>query len=215
MPLFLKLVFLPLVVSLMSVYAHAHPHAWIDVKTYVDGEDKKVYGINMVWRFDPMSSSYLLEGRAADKRLEGQQADKNLERIAKGLIDSLKRDAFFTQVSWNQEILQGLNASLERVTLEGLDVVFSFYLGFDEPLLLDEGQLSIQVFDPSYFIEMAWPSEHEITLSEALSSTCERRLLESSPNLAQISQAWAMPIDASQDLTLGAAFAQQSQIVCQ
>ncbi|KZM43019.1 hypothetical protein OA92_09575 [Marinomonas sp. SBI22] len=207
----IKLVFLPLVFGLMSLYAHAHPHAWIDVQTYVDGEDKKVYGINMVWRFDPMTSVYLLEG----KNLEKQEQVTSLEQVAKGLIDNLKRDSFFTQVSWNKEVLANLDASLERVTLDGIDVVFSFYLGFDEPLLLDQGELGIQVFDPSYFIEMSWPSANDLQLSDALSSVCKRQVVESEPSMEQISQAWAMPIDASPDLTLGAVFAQESQIACQ
>ena len=207
----IKLVFLPLVFGLMSLYAHAHPHAWIDVQTYVDGEDKKVYGINMVWRFDPMTSVYLLEG----KNLEKQEQVTSLEQVAKGLIDNLKRDSFFTQVSWNKEVLANLDASLERVTLDGIDVVFSFYLGFDEPLLLDQGELGIQVFDPSYFIEMSWPSANDLQLSDALSSVCQRQVVESEPSMEQISQAWSMPVDASPDLTLGAVFAQQSQIACQ
>ncbi|WP_438462119.1 DUF1007 family protein [Marinomonas sp. PE14-40] len=207
----IKLVFLPLVFGLMSLYAHAHPHAWIDVQTYVDGEDKKVYGINMVWRFDPMTSVYLLEG----KNLEKQEQVTSLEQVAKGLIDNLKRDSFFTQVSWNKEVLANLDASLERVTLDGIDVVFSFYLGFDEPLLLDQGELGIQVFDPSYFIEMSWPSANDLQLSDALSSVCKRQVVESEPSMEQISQAWSMPVDASPDLTLGAVFAQQSQIACQ
>ncbi|MGB0942747.1 MAG: DUF1007 family protein [Marinomonas sp.] len=211
----IKLVFLPLVFGLMSLYAHAHPHAWIDVQTYVDGEDKKVYGINMVWRFDPMTSVYLLEGELEDKNLDPKKKGDALEQIAQSLIENLKRDSFFTQVSWNQEVLDNLEASLERVTLDGIDVVFSFYLGFDEPLLLDQGELGIQVFDPSYFIEMSWPSANDLQLSDALSSVCKRLVVESEPSMEQISQAWAMPIDASPDLTLGAVFAQESQIACQ
>lgn len=206
----LKWVLLPLLFGSMSVCAYAHPHAWIDVQTYVDGEDKKVYGINMVWRFDPMTSAYLLEG----KDLAIQQKTSSLEQVAKGLMESLKADAYFTQVSWNQAVLQNLEASLARVTVEGLDLVFSFYLNFDQPLQLDEGKLAIQVFDPSYFIEMAWPSPNDLQLSEALSGVCERQVLESDPSLEQISQAWAMPLDASPDMTLGAVFAQQSQINC-
>lgn len=194
-----------------SMALFAHPHAWIDVQTYIDGEDKKVYGINMVWRFDPMTSVYLLEG----KNLAEQQKVTSLEQVAKGLVENLKRDSFFTQVSLNQELIKNLEASLERVTIEGLDVVFSFYLGFDEPLLLDQGELAVKVFDPSYFIEMSWPSADDLQLSDALSRVCQRQVHESEPSMEQISQAWAMPIDARPDKTLGAVFAQQSQIVCQ
>lgn len=202
---------LSLVLGGMSLSLCAHPHAWIDVQTYVAGSGTEAYGINMVWRFDPMTSAYLMEG----KPLKGEQQGQALDQIAAGLIESLKRDSFFTQVRWKQQLLNNLEASLARATLDGLDVILSFYLEFDDPLSLSGHALAIQVFDPSYFIEMTWPNDTDLQLSDALNHHCKGQVSESDPSPEQISKAWAMPADASPDLTLGAAFAQQGRIICQ
>lgn len=196
--------------SLASLRVSAHPHSWIDIESYIDGSAQQIQGIRMLWKFDPMSSTLLLEGEA----LEDNKRQATLNRIALELIKNITEAGYFTEVYWNQQRVELAGASLGKLNIDGLNVSFSFYLSFKKPLALQQGSLTIQVFDPSYYVDMAWRSQDKLELASVLQTTCHAQLIEPNPTPEQLSYALALPIDAKPDEALGKLFAQQALITC-
>lgn len=130
---FLRLRLLASVIVLASMGVSSHPHSWVDVESYVDGEQQQVKGISMLWRFDPMTSAYMLDG----EDLSQAQREQTLQRMAQDLVNNIRDFNYFTEVYWNQERQVLAGASVPRVEVKGLNVSFSFYLSFEHPLSLE------------------------------------------------------------------------------
>ncbi|GDY26641.1 membrane protein [Agarivorans sp. Toyoura001] len=194
----------------------AHPHSWIDVRSYVDGKNQQINGVSMVWQFDPMTSAYMLDG----EDLDGVNRQLTLTRMAQDLVINISDFDYFTKVYWNQQPVELAGASMQRVTIEGLKVSFSFYLSFKQPISMHaismgQGTLDIRVFDPSYYIDMSWRDSNDLALAIELQAACSQKIIEPSPSSEQMSYALALPADASPDNALGKLFTQQGVITCE
>lgn len=53
---------LGLVTAFFACTVLAHPHSWVEMKTYIQGRDGMITGFKMEWTFDPMTSAYMLDG---------------------------------------------------------------------------------------------------------------------------------------------------------
>lgn len=190
---------------------NAHPHSWVDVKSYVDGKEQQIKGIGMVWQFDPMTSAYMLEG----ENLEASSREQTLARMAQDIVNNIREFSYFTQVTWEQQPVALAGASKQRLSVQGLNVSLSFYLTFKEPIPLQQGHLDVQVFDPSYYIDMAWRSATDLELAIELQAACSKSIEEPKPSPEQISYALALPADAAPDQELGKLFTQQGLISCE
>ncbi len=141
--------------------ANAHPHVWVVVTSQViyDGKGAAT-GLRQSWTFDDMYSAFALEG--LPQKTKGVFTREELKDLAEVNITNLKESDFFTYVKASgKDIALGdaadywLEYSKEILTL-------NFTLPFKAPS--QEKNLSIEVYDPSYFVDFGFAEKEAITL---------------------------------------------------
>lgn len=82
--LFLALIIAPSV--------QAHPHSWIDLKTYIQGKNGMITSLKMEWTFDAMTSAYMLDGK--DMSAENEQS--SLQEVSASVLENMLYEHYFT-----------------------------------------------------------------------------------------------------------------------
>jgi ABC-type uncharacterized transport system substrate-binding protein len=141
--------------------AGAHPHVWVTVTSQVVYDDKgAATGVRHAWKFDDMYSAFALEG--LPQKTKGVFTREELASLAEVNISSLKDSDFFTVAK-----AAGKNVALGDASDYWLDfkdetLVLNFTLPFKTPL--KEKELSIEVYDPSYFVDFAFAEKDAVAL---------------------------------------------------
>jgi ABC-type uncharacterized transport system substrate-binding protein len=140
--------------------ASAHPHVWVIMKCKVIFDASgSVVALQHSWSFDEMTSAFAIQGV---KSREGALTREDLASHAMEQIASLRKVGYFTTV------LIG-NAQRE------FNTVSDYWLEFDGKLLtlhfalpltiaLTPKSLTIEVYDPSYFVDLRFAEESPIEL---------------------------------------------------
>ena len=141
--------------------AGAHPHVWVMVTSEVvyDGNGAAT-GVRHAWKFDDMYSAFAVEG--LPQKTKGVFTREDLAGLAEVNITTLKESDFFTfakargkGVSFGEASDYWLDYNNEVLTL-------NFTLPFKAPL--KEKDLSIEVYDPSYFVAFAFAEKDAVAL---------------------------------------------------
>ena len=70
------------------------------------------------------------------------------------------------------------------------------------------------VFEPSYFVQMSWLKEEDITLSPELAKRCSLTMIQPNPTSEQLAYAMSKPVGDEPDDELGELFSQRVMIKC-
>ncbi|WP_255586388.1 DUF1007 family protein [Providencia sp. R33] len=206
LPLFL------IMLSLVAPQVAAHPHSFIEMKMTLETKQDNYSGINYVWKMDPMTSADILY------ELKGVKADdprwKQQEAIV--MANVLMQD-YFTDFYY-----QGKKVSFKRIPdsyhleKDGFSLVFYFTALFMQPLPIKDSHVTLQTYDPSFYVSMTYQNSQQITLPLELAATCKLTLEEA--NITDSMRAYAFSLDKSdtpdEDLALGKQFAQRVDIQC-
>jgi ABC-type uncharacterized transport system substrate-binding protein len=141
--------------------ALAHPHVWIKVASeIVYNEDGSIEGIRHAWTFDDMFSTYALQG--VHTKTEGVYTREELTPLAQTNIKSLKDADYFTFAEADGK---------EQKLADPIDYYFEYnnealVLHFVLPLRtpFKPRQLTLEIFDPDYFIQFSLQEEEPIKL---------------------------------------------------
>jgi ABC-type uncharacterized transport system substrate-binding protein len=141
--------------------AFAHPHVWIKVAAeIVYRDDGSIESIRHAWTFDDMFSTYALQG--IHTKTTGVYTREELAPLAQTNIKSLKDADYFTFAEADGK---------ERKLADPTDYYFehkneALVLHFTLPLEIPfkPGQLTLEVFDPDYFIQFSLQEEEPIRL---------------------------------------------------
>ncbi|MDK9758795.1 DUF1007 family protein, partial [Vibrio sp. D173a] len=87
-------------------------------------------------------------------------------------------------------------------------LVMTFDLPLSKPKAVTRDTLRLLIFDPSYFVDMSWNSQSDVSLSPELERQCALELVEPNPTPEQMSYAMSLSVDADPDNTLGQLFTQ-------
>ena len=141
--------------------AQAHPHVWVTVTSEVvyDGKGAAT-GMRHAWKFDDMYSAFALEG--LPQKTKGVFTREDLAGLAEVNITTLKESDFFTFAKAG-----GKDVVLGEVSDYWLDyknevLTLNFMLPFKTPL--KEKDLSIEVYDPSYFVSFGFAEKDAVAL---------------------------------------------------
>jgi len=143
--------------------ARAHPHVWATVVSeLVYAADGSVTGIRHHWTFDDMFSAFAVQG--LDSKVRGQFTREELAPLAKDSVESMKDDGYFTYAT-----VGGLNVPFADplpadywVDYKDAIVTLNFTLPFKMPVKAKD--LTIEVYDPSYFIAITLAKENPVRL---------------------------------------------------
>lgn len=201
---------LGLVTAFFACTVLAHPHSWVEMKTYIQGRDGMITGFKMEWTFDPMTSAYMLDGEG----MSSNYAQKTLRKLAASVLDNMLYEHYFTYFYDGDTPVKYSVAHSEKLTRNRAKLMLSFELPLSKPQPVTSDSLRLLIFDRSYYVDMAWTSVSDIQLSDELSRQCRLSLAQPNPTPEQVSYAMSLPADADPDYALGQLFTQTVNLHC-
>jgi ABC-type uncharacterized transport system substrate-binding protein len=149
--------------------ARAHPHVFVDARTeivfHAGGPAPAITAIRNIWQFDPAFSEYAIQGLDVDG--DGKVSDEELKPLAKVNVDSLKEYDFFTYLLRGREEKSAFAAPHEYwLEFRGGRLTLFYTLPLKEPVPVGKG-LTLEIFDPEYFVAFTFMKEKPITLVDA------------------------------------------------
>jgi ABC-type uncharacterized transport system substrate-binding protein len=141
--------------------ALAHPHVWVTVSSEVVYDAKgAATGVRHAWKFDDMYSAFALEGMP--QKTKGVFTREELAGLAEVNITNLKESDFFTYAkAGGKEIAFG-DAADYWLDYKDEVLTLNFTLPFKTPL--HEKNFSIEVYDPSYFVDFGFAEKDGVKL---------------------------------------------------
>lgn len=146
--------------------AEAHPHVWVDTRSTVLFDERgTLVGVYHRWTFDEMFSAYATQGLDTDG--DGQLSREELQPLAQVNVESLHEFDFFTFLdlgAGHGRFVDPVNYWLEH---DGFQLTLHFTLPLAEPLVMDARKVSIQVYDPSFFVDFLMAETEPAALANA------------------------------------------------
>lgn len=204
-----------LVVSgmLLTPSIQAHPHAWVDIKTHIVGENGYITGFKMAWTFDENSSADMLQ----DELVSAASEQQRFPQLATSLLQNMRDEHYFTYFYGAKGLINFNEAYDEQLTRDGEKLILSFELPLKQAKQATAASWRLLIFEATNYVDMAWKSAHDIVLSEALDKQCELHLIEPTPVTLPSRNPLYVPIDAIDSIVgqeLGRAASQTAQIEC-
>ena len=135
-----------------TLAASAHPHVWVvTTSSVVYGPDGTVVGIRHAWAFDDMYSAFATQG--LDQKTKGVFTREELQPLAQVNVESLKEYDFFTFAKTDGKKAVFDEPKDYHLEFNSKDSVLTlhFLLPLKKPVKMQ--MLTLEVFDPSYFID--------------------------------------------------------------
>jgi ABC-type uncharacterized transport system substrate-binding protein len=141
--------------------AQAHPHVWITAISELRyAPDGSITGVRHAWTFDDMFAAYALQG--TESKTKGAYTREELAPLAQTNIESLQEYAYFTFLKADGK-KQKFDAPVDYfLSYDDSRLTLHFTLPLKAPV--KPKQLSIEVFDPSYFIDFQMAEKDPVKL---------------------------------------------------
>lgn len=206
-----------LLLVLVAGSAHAHPHAWIDLRVVVVFDTAgELQALRQTWVFDPSYSQLLLEGMETTR--PGLDLEPALRQLRQRLLGNLRDYDYFTELRRGAQTLAIADARADTLSWrQG-----RLYLEFEVPVPgmrpNAEQPLEYRVYDPSYWIEVLHDPDDVIHLQGGHwqdGRGCQTRLEPPRPEGRLV--AYAATLNRQQRTPmedLGRAFAERVSIHC-
>lgn len=191
--------------------AGAHPHAWIDLRSYVVlDNDGNVSAIEAEWLFDDFYSLFVTEELGKD----GATEEAALKELAKTNLNNLREYDYFTEVR-----VDGEKVELGKVTeydseLRNGRLWMRFIVPLKTTVDAISRRLTYAVFDPAYYIEILHLEGDVVGFTGVGANDCTALVVPPKPTTEAIMLAQASEIDAKPDNALGRIFAEQVEVSC-
>ncbi|MCL9773588.1 DUF1007 family protein [Vibrio methylphosphonaticus] len=192
-----------------SALCYGHPHSWISHTLTIHGEETRVDSLEMEWVFDPFTSAYALDGDFTVFDNE-ERASEEARRLMLNLLNT----HYFTYLYLDGEPLKFRIPTSYSLTKRGKRMVLAFLLPLSKQVELSGQHLSIQTYDNTYFIDIAWKSVRSIKLDSSVASQCHVGLVQPSPSQEIQNYAMSLARDSEEDSELGQHFSQTVSIHC-
>jgi ABC-type uncharacterized transport system substrate-binding protein len=148
-------------IVLGTAAAEAHPHVWIVARSeLIYAADGTLTGVRHAWTFDDMFSSYALQGIEA--KTKGAYTRQELAPLAQTNVESLKEYAYFTFAKADGK--KQRFAEPVDYFLEYKDAALTLHFTLPVKTPFKAKQLSLEVFDPTYFIDFQYAEKDPIKL---------------------------------------------------
>lgn len=191
--------------------AQAHPHAWIDIATTVVlNQDGRIAAIEQEWLFDEFYSAFVIEDVA-----EAPTRDALRELAGKNL-GNLAAYGYFTEVRQKGEAVPlGTVETYDSEMRDGR-LWMRFTLPLAEPIDPRQHHVRYAVFDPSYWVEMAYGETDEARIASAGGTAHGCSLMPELPTITggMLSLALSLDRDDKAPQNLGSQFATWVEVLC-
>jgi len=190
--------------------AQAHPHVWITSSSeliYVP--DGSITGVRHAWTFDDMFSTYAVQG--LESKTKGAYSREELASLAQTNVESLKEFGYFTFVK-----ADGKKAKFQEPVdyyLEYKDGLLTLYFTLPLKAPVMAKQLSLEVFDPSFFIDFKLADKDPIKLVGA-PAACRMTLQRPNDGAANAQKLDEQTFMGGDNSNYGAMFANKIMVEC-
>ncbi|QOZ29547.1 DUF1007 domain-containing protein [Bradyrhizobium sp. CCBAU 51753] len=141
--------------------AQAHPHVWITAKSeLIYAPDGTITGVRHAWTFDDMFSTYALQG--IETKVKGAYSREELAPLAQTNVESLKEYAYFTFAKADGK-KQKFSEPVDYF-LEYKDTALTLHFTLPAKTPFKAKELSLEVFDPTYFIDFQYVQQNPVKL---------------------------------------------------
>ncbi len=195
----------------------AHPHVWATVRSeIVFGPDHKITGIRHAWTFDEFYTAMAVQG--LDGNGDGVYSKEELEPLAKVNVDSLKEFAYFTFVRLDgDEKFLPLKPPVDYwVEYDDTVLTLHFTLPLETPLDPSDKVVTIDVYDPSFFVAFGFAEKAPVKVAGSPAAGCTANVDTPDPESAEaaraLSEAFFSQLGPGSDY--GSQFAQTVMVKC-
>src|SRR3954451_1675517 len=204
------LLLLVAVITLGPSSVQAHPHVWITASSQLlYAPDGSISGVRHAWTFDDMFSSYALQG--IEGKTKGVYSREELAALAQTNVESLKEFAFFTFAKADgkkEKFVEPVDYFLEYKD-EALTLHFT--LPLKTPVKPKE--LSLEVFDPSFFIDFKLADKDPIRLVGA-PADCQMKFERPNDGAAAAQKIGEQNFLSGDNSNYGSMFANKITVAC-
>jgi len=193
-----------------SAAAQAHPHVWItSASELIYAPDGALTGVRHAWTFDDMFSTYAVQG--LESKTKGAYSREELASLAQTNVESLKEFAYFTFAK-----ADGKKAKFQEPVdyyLEYRDGLLTLYFTLPLKAPVKAKELSLEVFDPSFFIDFKLADKEPIKLVGA-PAACRMTLHRPNDGAASAQKLDEQTFMGGDNSNFGAMFANKIMVEC-
>ena len=196
--------------------AAAHPHVWVTMKAQlVYAQDGSITGVRHAWTFDDMFSVFATQG--IDAKTKGEFSREELKPLAQTNVESLKDFDYFTYAKSSGKKLEFAEPLGDyHLDYDSKETVLTlhFTLPLKQPLKAKD--ISIEIFDPSYFVDFSFVKNDPVGLVGAPAACKVSAELPKEMDAEMLDKLAQMPVDAQLDPSsyLGSQFANKIEVKC-
>ena len=152
--------------ALVPLAARAHPHVWVEARSELvyDGE-ARVSAVRHAWIFDEPFSAFAIQGldQNADKKLSREE----LQPLAEVNVTSLVEFRYFTFVKVAKAKGEFAAPTDYWLDYDGTRLTLNFTLPLKRPVAHVGQPLTLEVYDPEYFVDFTLIEKEPIRLAGA------------------------------------------------
>ena len=190
--------------------AQAHPHVWITSSSeLIYAPDGSITGVRHAWTFDDMFSTYAVQG--LESKIKGAYSREELASLAQTNVESLKEFAYFTFAK-----ADGKKAKFQEPVdyyLEYRDGLLTLYFTLPLKTPVKAKELSLEVFDPSFFIDFKLADKDPVKLVGA-PAACRMTLQRPNDGTANAQKLDEQTFMGGDNSNYGAMFANKIMVEC-
>jgi len=190
--------------------AQAHPHVWITASSQlIYAPDGSITGVRHAWTFDDMFTTYALQG--IETKTKGVYSREELGSLAQTNVESLKEFAFFTFARADgkkEKFLEPVDYYLEYK-----DDALTLYFTLPLKTPVKAKELSVEVYDPSFFIDFKLADKDPIKLVGA-PAACQMKFQRPSDGTAVAQKLGEQNFLSGDNSNYGAMFANKITVDC-
>ncbi|WP_336487274.1 DUF1007 family protein [Methylobacterium nigriterrae] len=140
--------------SALAGPALAHPHVWVTARAEIAyAEGGKVVGIRHAWTFDAAYSAFVTQG--LDKNGDGALTPDELADLAAENTRNLSEFSYFTKLKVAGREQSFGEPAEPRMAVQGDTLTLSFLLPLAAPASQGRGVVTLEVYDPTYFVSFS------------------------------------------------------------
>lgn len=206
-----RLLVLAILVVVGAVSAHAHPHAWIDLRSKVLlDDDGKIRALQLDWFFD----DYYTVAIADEIDVADQVPDSFWTEVTAKNLANLAEYDYFTVVEADGAPVALGEVSRYEGGLRDSRMWMRFEVPLAEPIDPRSKAVTFSVYDPTYYIEIVHVEGDVVTFDGRGGDRCLAEIVQPNPTLEQVSLAAALDKDESAGDELGELFAETVVLRC-
>lgn len=160
--------------------ALAHPHVWIDARATLRFDEGRITAIAMRWRFDEMFSDFVIG--EYDKNGDGTFDAEETRLVGDEAFAALAELGWLTHLKVADQAI-ALPAYRDlAVSVDDRIVTYSFELPLPEPLDPAGKDITLGVYDDSYYIDVLMEESEPLVFAGEPPEACRFEMVEDTKN---------------------------------